>query len=162
LRPDARAFLEGTRRFAQHITPDPGGSALTSGLGGRPSGFDGSTSAHIWAAHIWAYGPLYALSAPGAFGAEKLFSEETARLIDAEVRKIICECHDEARRLLNAHRKQLDALVKALLERETLDEKEILEVTGLPPAPALKGTPRQGPPPLRRAAQFSPVSESQP
>jgi len=102
------------------------------------------------------------LSAPGAFGAEKLFSEETARLIDAEVRKIICECHDEARRLLNAHRKQLDALVKALLERETLDEKEILEVTGLPPAPALKGTPRQGPPPLRRAAQFSPVSESQP
>src|SRR5690606_20480848 len=62
-RPDARAFLDGTRRFAQHITPDPGGSALTSGLGGRPSGFDGSTSAHIWAAHIWAYGPLYALSA---------------------------------------------------------------------------------------------------
>src|SRR5690606_24415995 len=53
-RPDARAFLDGTRRFAQHITPDPGGSALTSGLGGRPSGFDGSTSAHIWAAHIWA------------------------------------------------------------------------------------------------------------
>src|SRR5690606_10852460 len=50
-------------RFAQHLTPDPGGSALTSGLGGRPSGFDGSTSAQIWAAHIWAYGPLYALSA---------------------------------------------------------------------------------------------------
>src|SRR5690606_32418964 len=36
LRPDARAFLDGTRRFAQQITPDPGGSALTSGLGGRP------------------------------------------------------------------------------------------------------------------------------
>src|SRR5690606_24176177 len=67
LRPDARAFLDGTRRFAQHITPDPGGSALTSGLGGRPSGFDGSTSAHIWAAHIWAYGPLYALSASAAY-----------------------------------------------------------------------------------------------
>src|SRR5690606_34802538 len=49
LRPDARAFLDGTRRFAQHITPDPGGSALTSGLGGRPSRLDGSTSAHIWA-----------------------------------------------------------------------------------------------------------------
>ncbi|HEY8445714.1 MAG TPA: hypothetical protein VIL01_01255, partial [Thermomicrobiales bacterium] len=27
---------DGTRRFAQQITPDPGGSALTSGLGGRP------------------------------------------------------------------------------------------------------------------------------
>src|SRR5690606_29362326 len=72
LRPDARAFLDGTRRFAQHITPDPGGSALTSGLGGRPSGFDGSTSAHIWAAHIWAYGPLYALSALGALSPENL------------------------------------------------------------------------------------------
>src|SRR5690606_8523344 len=36
LRPDARAFVDGTRRFAQQITPDPGGSALTSGLGGRP------------------------------------------------------------------------------------------------------------------------------
>src|SRR5690606_36198858 len=36
LRPDARAFLDGTRRFAQQITPDPGGSALTSGIGGRP------------------------------------------------------------------------------------------------------------------------------
>src|SRR5690606_2782624 len=57
LRPDARAFLDGTRRLAQHFTPAPGGSALTSGRGGRPSGFDGSTSAHIWAAHIWAYGP---------------------------------------------------------------------------------------------------------
>ena len=43
LRPDARAFLDGTRRFAQQITPDPGGSALTSGLGGRPSRLDGST-----------------------------------------------------------------------------------------------------------------------
>src|SRR5690606_25767782 len=27
---------DGTRRFAQQVTPDPGGSALTSGLGGRP------------------------------------------------------------------------------------------------------------------------------
>jgi cell division protease FtsH len=65
------------------------------------------------------------------------FSEETARLIDAEVLKIITESHDQARRLLNAHRNQLDALADALLARETLDEQEILEVTGLPPAPAV-------------------------
>ena len=45
------------------------------------------------------------------------------------------ESHDEARRLLTKHRKELDALASALLERESLDEKEILEVTGLPPAP---------------------------
>ena len=51
--------------------------------------------------------------------------------------RIIGESHDEAKRLLNAHRKQLDALAEALLSRETLNEQEILEVTGLPPAPAL-------------------------
>lgn len=65
------------------------------------------------------------------------FSEETARTIDAEVHRIIEESHREARRLLMEHRGALDALATALLERETLDEQEILDVTGLPPAPAL-------------------------
>jgi cell division protease FtsH len=72
------------------------------------------------------------------------------------VRKIIGESYDEAKRLLTAHRKQLDALIEALLSRETLNEQEILEVTGLPPAPPLdtgmlpvpgadsKGAPRNG------------------
>ena len=72
------------------------------------------------------------------FGGDKPFSEETARRIDLEVQRIINDSHDEAMRLLRQHRKALDALVRALLERETLDEKEILEVTGLPPAPALE------------------------
>jgi cell division protease FtsH len=66
------------------------------------------------------------------------FSEETAEAIDAEVQRIIGESHDEAKRLLSAHRKQLDALADALLSRETLSEQEILEVTGLPPAPTLE------------------------
>ena len=65
-------------------------------------------------------------------------SEETARMVDAEVRRIIGECHDEAKRLLAAHRGQLDALASALLERETLEDQEILDVTGLPPAPKLE------------------------
>jgi cell division protease FtsH len=74
----------------------------------------------------------------GGYGGARSFSEATAEAIDAEVLKIIGESHEEARRLLIAHRKQLDALAEALLSRETLDEQEILEVTGLPPAPALK------------------------
>jgi len=65
-------------------------------------------------------------------------SEETARIVDSEVHRIIGECHDEARRLLSEHRKELKALARALLERETLDEEELLEVTGLPPAPPLE------------------------
>src|SRR5690606_1016613 len=61
LRPDARAFLDGTRRFAQQITPDPGGSALTSGLGGRPLQ---ARRLHV-SSHMGPYThyPLYALSA---------------------------------------------------------------------------------------------------
>jgi cell division protease FtsH len=72
------------------------------------------------------------------FGGEKPFSEETARIVDLEVQRIINQSHDEAMRLLGKHRKALDALVRALLDRETLDEKEILAVTGLPPAPELE------------------------
>jgi cell division protease FtsH len=77
------------------------------------------------------------LSGTNGYAGARPFSEETAEAIDAEVLKIIGESHDEARRLLSAHREQLDALVEALLSRETLNEQEILEVTGLPPAPAL-------------------------
>jgi len=71
------------------------------------------------------------LSGPEGYGSSQPFSEETAEAIDEEVRRIIGECHDEAKRLLAQHRGSLDALVKALLERETLNEQEILEVTGL-------------------------------
>jgi cell division protease FtsH len=77
------------------------------------------------------------LAGPGAYGGARPFSESTAAAIDAEVRKIIGDSHDEAKRLLIAHRKQLDALATALLSRESLSEQEILAVTGLPPAPAL-------------------------
>jgi len=70
------------------------------------------------------------------YGATKPFSDETARAIDLEVLRIISDSHDEAKRLLIAHRSELDALAAALLERETLDEQAILDVTGLSPAPA--------------------------
>jgi len=82
----------------------------------------------------------YLASLDGSMG-PKSYSEETARVIDAEVQRIIGECHDSALRLLGEHRDALERLATALLERETLDEREILEVTGLPPAPALATTP---------------------
>ncbi|MEP7382643.1 MAG: ATP-dependent zinc metalloprotease FtsH [Gemmatimonadota bacterium] len=80
------------------------------------------------------------LSGPGGWGGGGAsgLSEETARAVDEEVLRIITECHAEATRLLQRHRPALDALAAALLERETLGEKEILEVTGLPAAPALE------------------------
>jgi len=81
------------------------------------------------------------LGGGGSYMGEKPFSEETASLIDAEVQRIIHECHEEAKRLLQEHRTPLDRLVQALLQGETLAEEEILEVTGLPRAPELKNTP---------------------
>ena len=78
------------------------------------------------------------LSGPNGYAGARPFSDETAEAIDAEVLKIIGESHAEAKRLLTVHRKQLDALAEALVARETLNEQEILEVTGLPRAPALE------------------------
>ncbi len=78
------------------------------------------------------------LGVMGGYGNQRPFSEKTAETIDAEVQKIINESHEEAKRLLGANRMELDALAEALVEHETLDEHEILAVTGLPPAPALK------------------------
>jgi cell division protease FtsH len=74
------------------------------------------------------------------FGGSRPFSEETARAIDDEVHRIITECHDEAKRLLALNRGALDKLAEALLARETLDEQQILEVTGLP-TPQREATP---------------------
>jgi cell division protease FtsH len=78
------------------------------------------------------------LNGSGGYAGARPFSEDTAEAIDAEVLKIIGESHDEAKRFLSVHRKQLDAVAEALVARETLNEQEILDVTGLPPAPALE------------------------
>ena len=49
------------------------------------------------------------------------YSEATSELIDAEVRRIVEECHREADRLLAEHRDTLDALAHALLKAESLE-----------------------------------------
>jgi cell division protease FtsH len=78
---------------------------------------------------------------PAGFGTSKPYSEATARAIDLEVQRILQESHAEAARLLLEYRPQLDALAKALLEHETLEEQEILKVTGLPHSPRLHDRP---------------------
>ena len=69
--------------------------------------------------------------------AQKQFSETTGALIDAEIKRIVEECLTEAQRLLASNRPKLDALARALLSEESLEEAEILRVTGLPPKPAV-------------------------
>ena len=49
------------------------------------------------------------------------YSEETARLIDSEVKQILSEAHTKAREILVAHRSALEELAKLLLEKEIVD-----------------------------------------
>jgi len=55
----------------------------------------------------------------------KDYSEQTAKEIDDEVRRIISTQYDRARAVIVEHRDKLDAIAEALLERETLGREEI-------------------------------------
>jgi cell division protease FtsH len=59
-------------------------------------------------------------------------SEATQRLVDEEVRRIVESAHAEVSVLLREHRSNLDSLVSALLEHETLDETDAYAAAGLP------------------------------
>ncbi|MER6271276.1 ATP-dependent zinc metalloprotease FtsH [Streptomyces sp900105755] len=56
---------------------------------------------------------------------------QTLDVIDTEMRRIVDECYDEARRKLQDHRAQLDALAQALLENETLEEADAYRIAGI-------------------------------
>ncbi len=57
--------------------------------------------------------------------AHKNFSEHTAQLIDAEVKKIIERCYNRARNLIETNRDKLVKIAEALLEKEILSSDEI-------------------------------------
>src|SRR5438132_780680 len=85
-------------------------------------------------------GPLNYGDNDGAAFQQRQYSEATAQLIDEEVRRISEECLADAEKLLQSHRAQLDALARALLKSDSLDEAEIVEVTGVKPQPGPSGT----------------------
>ena len=55
-------------------------------------------------------------------------SDETARKVDAEVKRIIDESYQQALDLLTANRAKLDLLTNVLIERETLDGRDVDDV----------------------------------
>lgn len=63
-------------------------------------------------------------------GQGRPYSEETARRIDAEVDRLLMESHTAALALLRSARDRLDALAEALLERETIDARELERLLG--------------------------------
>jgi cell division protease FtsH len=81
------------------------------------------------------YGRRQQLAFLGVTGTEERdFSEETARVIDAEVRALVEEGEGRAREILAARRVKLDALVAALQQREVLSRQEVEELLQVQPA----------------------------
>ncbi|MGW0287457.1 ATP-dependent zinc metalloprotease FtsH [Streptomyces sp. NPDC003236] len=56
---------------------------------------------------------------------------QTLDVIDAEMRRIVDECYEEACQKLRDHRGRLDALAHALLENETLEEADAYRIAGI-------------------------------
>ncbi len=82
-------------------------------------------------------------------GHQRDYSEETAAAVDEEVTVLLANAHQEAYDALEANRDVLDALVLALLDKETLDKAQVAEVfTALrmrERRPAWTGSPSRNP-----------------
>jgi cell division protease FtsH len=70
--------------------------------------------------------------------ADRDYSEDIARQIDEEVRRIVDQCSQRAREIIETNRDRLDAIAIALLERETLDRPDFLLVMNGEPLPPLE------------------------
>jgi cell division protease FtsH len=82
-------------------------------------------------------------------GHTRNYSEEIAAIVDEETKKFLANAHQEAFDILEENRDVLDALVLALLDRETLDKAEVAEVF-IPlrrrsERPAWTGSPHRNP-----------------
>jgi cell division protease FtsH len=77
-------------------------------------------------------GPLFVVDPDrAAAGLHADGSEETARIVDEEVHRIVDDALDDVRHLLATHRPELDALAAALLQHETLDEDAAHAAAGI-------------------------------
>ncbi len=60
------------------------------------------------------------------------YSQETAREIDVEVRKLLDDAHVKATKMLEEYHDQLETLARELLEKETLSVAEVRKLIGMP------------------------------
>ncbi len=61
-------------------------------------------------------------------GHQRDYSEQMAQMVDAEVRALIEQAHDEAYKVLSNNRVVLDKLASELLDKETLDHEQLAEI----------------------------------
>jgi cell division protease FtsH len=70
------------------------------------------------------------------------YAEDTARLIDAEVKRIMTDAHGEARRILGERRDLLETVTRRLLDVEVMEGDELRRMLGVPalPRPGIDGS----------------------
>ncbi len=104
------------------------------------------------------------------FGHTRNYSEDVAAVVDEETKKLLTTAHQEAFDILVENRDVLDDLVRALLEKETLDKQQIATIfeplRRRPVRPAWTGSPTREPssiPPVEvpKSAQNGNAPESQ-
>lgn len=64
---------------------------------------------------------------------KKNYSEKTAELIDAEINRVLDEAKRRAETVLEERRKEMDALVKVLIEKETVEQEAFVAIVGAGP-----------------------------
>jgi cell division protease FtsH len=74
------------------------------------------------------------------------YSEETALKIDLEVKRILSEAHETARRILREYRPTLDTLSERLLEKEVIEADELKAILGPIPPKDENALPAEVPP----------------
>ncbi|MFH1198858.1 MAG: ATP-dependent zinc metalloprotease FtsH [Candidatus Omnitrophota bacterium] len=62
---------------------------------------------------------------------EKDYSEETAKIIDGEIKRIIDDCYSRAKRLIKENQDKLKLLADTLLDKEVLNVQEVRKLIGL-------------------------------
>ena len=59
------------------------------------------------------------------------FSEETSRAIDTEVAKLVSDAYSQAEKTISEHREKVELLARTLLERETMDGRDVANLVGM-------------------------------
>jgi cell division protease FtsH len=61
------------------------------------------------------------------------YAEDTARLIDSEVKRIMTDAHTRARMILTEKRDMLEKVTRQLLEQEVMEGDTLRSILGVPP-----------------------------
>jgi len=68
------------------------------------------------------------------------YSEAIAQRIDEEVSRFILHAYKTAEKIITTHKAKLEAIMKALMEKETLEREEFEKIVGSPTAPKVSTT----------------------